>query len=398
MHALRFALAAGAFSLLVLPACAQHPTLKTPQDEAPAQTAKPTESKPADAKPQTLSVTANLVNLPVVVRDNKGALVPGLKASDFTLQVDGHAQAIRYFDVDHDLPLTVGLLVDTSESQRSAIDDERTASSAFLDEMLTGKNQAFLIQFARSVELLEDVTSSRPKLQAGLKDLDTPAPNDHSYADNSEDDSNDRNNNGRRGNGGGDRARGATALYDATFLASDEILSHQKGRRAIILLTGGVDRNSKERLTDAIESAQRSDTVLYAIYFKGEEQRQDYGNRGGGYPGGRGGIGFPGGYPGGGYPGRGGPSRQPEQRPDGKKILERMTKETGGRMFEVSKHQPVGDIYKQIAEELRAQYRLDFTPDPLSAGDGYHQVDLAPAGSDKKKYSIQTRDGYYGRP
>src|SRR5215469_1323889 len=132
------------------------------------------DQKPASSAP-TIAVDARLVNLPVVVRDKKGALVQNLTKDDFVLQVDGHPQTIRYFDIDKDLPLTLGLLVDTSLSQRNAIDEERTASSAFLDQMPTqSQDRAFVIQFARQTELLQDLTSSKPKLQQALKELDTP--------------------------------------------------------------------------------------------------------------------------------------------------------------------------------------------------------------------------------
>ena len=158
MHrSLRFAFAA----LLVLPA----PLLAQNSD-------KPVLVKPTDKPAPTTTITAEsrLVNIPVIVRDNKGALVQNLTKADFSLQVDGKPQIIRYFDLDNNLPLTLGLLVDTSESQRNALDDERSASSAFLDQMLTGKqDQAFVIEFARSVELLQELTGSRAKLQAGPK-------------------------------------------------------------------------------------------------------------------------------------------------------------------------------------------------------------------------------------
>jgi VWFA-related protein len=345
---------------------------------------------PAQKPAATISVDTRLVSIPVVVRDNKGALALNLTKADFTLQVDGKPQAIRYFDLDNDLPLTLGLLVDTSESQRSVIDDERTASSAFLDQMLTGKeDKAFVIQFARSVELLQDVTGSRPKLQEALKELDTPNPNDSSgRSDSGDTDS----------GSGGHHSRGGTELYDSVFLASDELMSKQKGRKALVVLSDGDDRGSKERITDAIEAAQRGDTIIYAIYFKGEEHHDNNGggNRGGGYP--RGGIGFPGGgggYPGGGRRGGGNPGGEPEQRADGKKTLERMARETGGRIFEVSKKQPVADIYAEIGKELRSQYRLGYTPDHDAAEDGYHKIDLAFTSPDKRKFTIQTREGYY---
>jgi VWFA-related protein len=152
--------------------------------------------------------------------------VQNLTKADFVLQVDGHPETIRYFDLDANLPLTLGLLVDTSMSQRSVLDEERSASSAFLDEMLKGpKDQAFVVQFARQIELLQDLTGSRPKLQAALKDLDTSNQSSPSNSNDTDD------SNGHRSRTGG------TTLYDSVFLASDELMSKQKGRKAVILLT-----------------------------------------------------------------------------------------------------------------------------------------------------------------
>ena len=377
--------------------------------------AEPPAADSPDSATTHLSVDARLVNLPVVVRDKKGALVQNLTKTDFDLNVDSHPQVIRYFDHDNNLPLTLGLLVDTSASQRDVLDQERTASSSFLDTMLTAPagrapDQAFVIQFARSVELLQDLTPSRPKLQAALKEIDTPSPNDTSSNSSGSNDPNDPNSNsgsnqGRRGgNGSGGHRGGGTAMYDAVFLSADELLSKQHGRKALIILSDGVDNASKESLAHSIESTQRADTIVYAIYFKGEEHGSS-GNRGGGFPGGGGGRGGGIGFPGGGYPGGGGGGRgsggqrggggggSQETHVDGKKILERITGETGGRLFEVSKKQDVASIYNQIAEELRSQYRLGYTPDATASADGYHQIDL---GIPKQKnLNVQTRDGYY---
>jgi VWFA-related protein len=337
-----------------------------------------------------ISVDARLVNLPVVVRDKKGALLRDLTKTDFSLQVDGHPQAIRYFDIDSNLPLILGLLVDTSLSQRSVIDEERTASAAFLDHMLTDtKDLAFVIQFARQVELLGDLTNSRSRLQAALKEIDTPSPNASASSD-SDDSGGDSTGNRH---GGKRTYAGGTTLYDATFLASDELMRKHQGRKAIIILSDGVDKGSKETLNKALESAQRADTIVYSIYFKGEErQRQDWGRHGGGrfpggggYPGGHGG-----GYPGGGYPGSGGGGSY--DHVDGKKVLRQISEETGGRIFEVSKKQTISQIYDQIAEELRAQYRLGYTPDQMTSADGYHRIELA---AHRKDLFVQTRDGYY---
>src|SRR5271154_1030585 len=159
----------------------------------------------------TINVDARLVNLPVVVRDKKGALIQNLTKDDFVLQVDGKPQTIRYFDKDTNLPLTLGLLVDPSLSQRDVIDEERTASSTFLDQMMTSpKDKAFIMQFAAETELLQDLTSSRPLLQAALKEIDTPGTGNTASSD---DDSSSH----RRGAG--------TVLFDALFLASDELMS-----------------------------------------------------------------------------------------------------------------------------------------------------------------------------
>jgi VWFA-related protein len=340
----------------------------------------------------TIAVDVKVVTLPVTVRDKHGKIVRDLTKDDFTLQEDGRAQTIRYFSQDANLPLTLGLLVDTSRSQTNVLDAERNASRSFLDQMLVQpKDKAFLIHFDREVELLEDLTSSREKLQAALDLLKTPSDRDRS---------NDPNDPSNSPSGSGSHHGGGTQLYDAVYLASNELMKKQQGRKALIILTDGVDRGSKTYLESAIESAQRADTVVYSIYFAephhNEGQRPGGGNGrgGGGWPGGGGG-GWPGG--GGGYPGggggRGGGQRHPEEtHADGKKILERISKETGGRFFEITKKEPVGQIYDSIVEELRVQYNMGFTPDKDSAASGYHHIELTVK---RKELTVQTRDGYY---
>jgi VWFA-related protein len=169
-------------------------------------------------------------------------------------------------------------------------------------------------------------------------------------------------------------------LNDAVYLASDELMKKQEGRKALIVLSDGVDTGSKETLDAAIESAQRANTLVYSILFKDDEA---YGN-GGGWGGGHGEYGGR----------RGGGSRYPEQRPDGKKILERLSKETGGRLFVVSKKESVEQIYSQITEEMRNQYNLGYTPDRAAGNDsGYHKILVA---AKPKDLVVQARDGYYG--
>ena len=371
-----------------VPLLAQQPAAATPaaSGQIPA------------ANPPALNVDARMVNIPVVIHDKKGALVQNLAKDNFVLQIDGKPQTIRTFNLDTDLPLTLGLLVDVSQSQRDAIDDERTASFAFLDNSLTGRDKAFIVQFARQTDLLQDVTSSKPRLQAGLKQLENPASGGDS--------DNSSSNSGANSSDSSTRPRRATTtLYDALFLSSDELMAKQTGRKTIIILSDGIDSGSKESLASSIEAAQRADTIVYAIYFKGRETSAGFNRNqdrqgGAGSPGGRGGgVGFPGG---GGYPGGrgggGGAGRQPESlpsRPDGKKVLQRMADETGGGLFEVSKKETVADIYKQIADELRAEYRLGYSPDKDSASDGYHRIVLSLTQSSPRDLFLQTRDGYY---
>ena len=360
-------------------------------------------------------VGAKLVHVPTVVHDKKGALVLTLKKEDFNLKVDGKPQEIRYFTNDANLPLTLGLLVDVSGSVSSRLDDERRASSTFLDDMLTSDaDRAFVIQFGHKADLLADLTHERGKLQQGLKQLegDRPGsgggPGDRGPGDRGQGDRNagpppddDRQGSqnffqfpggggrsGRRGGQGGGHGGGrggfgggGTVLYDAVFLGSDELMKKQTGRKALILLTDGEDRGSKVTLARSLEAAQRSDTIVYAIYYKGEESGGQRGFGGG---------------PRGSWPGPGGGSGAGNRNGDGKKVLERITQETGGQVFEVTKKHPVDEIYKEIARELRSQYRIEFTPDQATGGDGYHQIDLT---TKDNKLFVQTRDGYYvGEP
>ena len=339
----------------------------------------------------TMSVDVNVVTLPVTVRDKKGQIVRNLTKDDFVLQEDGRPQVIKYFAQETNLPLTLGLLVDTSLSQRNVLDQERNASKVFLDQMLTNaKDQAFLIHFDREVELLQDLTSSRDKLQKGLESLSTPQLDRNSGSADPSDPQSAPSGNGqpRMHRGGG------TLLYDAIYLASNELMKKQQGRKALIVLSDGDDRGSKESLQGAIEAAQRAETVVYSILFA--DNHQD--NRGFGGPGGGGmgrhGGGWPGGgFPGGGGSGGGGRGRYPQEpRVDGKKILDQISKETGGRLFEVSKKQAIDQIYDSIAEELRTQYNLGYTPDKANSEIGYHKISLA---AKQKDLVVQTREGYY---
>jgi|SRR5262252_977702 len=350
---------------------------------APAKSGQPAANSSDPAI--TVSVKVNVINVLTTVRDKHGKIVNNLTQDDFTMSEDGRPQSIHYFSRETDLPLTLGLLVDTSRSQRRVLEQERRASQSFLDQVIReNRDKAFVIHFDRDVELLQDLTSSHRKLEEAVKELKTRQPGENE---------NSGGGGGGGGNGGGGRwpggqrggghhgvHHGGTMLYDAVYLASDELMKKQEGRKAVVVLSDGVDMGSKETLDAAIESAQRANTLVYSILFKDDEA---YGN-GGGWGGGYGGHG--------GH--RGGGGRNPEQRPDGKKILERLSKETGGRLFVVSKKESVEQIYAQITEGMRNQYNLGYTPDRAANNDsGYHKIQVA---TKQKDLTVQARDGYYG--
>jgi len=371
-------------------ACATSVLSQAPDQSSP--------NKPASDKPaMTLHVQAREVILPVTVRDKKGALVSTLKQSDFTLTEDGRAQTIKSFTRDTTLPFRVGLLVDTSRSLSGALDAERKAGSKFVDQMLPDDpnvsgakaNKAFLIHFDREVELLQDFTSSRDKLH---HELDTMSSSRAAQTDNSqgpETSGDDRGDHGGRNLHG----RAATQLYDAIFLASDELMKDQEGRKALVVFSDGVDRGSKETLNDAVDAADKAGLAVYTIYFKGEQERGGGGFPGsGGHHGGMGGGGYPGG--GGGYPGGGGGRRggSEESSVDGKKIMEKIAARTGGHFFEAKKNESLEEYYGQIAEELRGQYLLTYTPDLVDKEGGFHKIALK---ANKDDLTVVTREGYY---
>jgi VWFA-related protein len=343
----------------------------------------------------TFSTGVKVVNVFANVRDKKGEIVKGLTKDDFVLDEDGVTQTIRYFAQESDLPLTLGLLVDTSGSQRRLIDEERSASYRFFEQVLREeKDVAFVIHFDFDVELLQDLTSSRKLLEQALENLSAPSqlrrnrqPGGYpgggggGYPGGGGGYPGGGYPGGRRtgrgggypGGGGGGQRQGGTDLYDAVMLASDELMKKQPGRKAIILLTDGVDTGSKVTLNTAIESAQRANTLVYGILFEDPEM---YGGGGGGIMLGGGRRGIPMGT----------------GHPNGKKVLDQISRETGGRMFQVSKKEPLSHVYDEIEQDLRHQYSLGYTPDASSNSRGYRKIHLT---TKQKGLTVQTREGYY---
>jgi VWFA-related protein len=329
-------------------------------------------------QPPTYKVDVNVVNVLATVHDRNGRLINDLSKDDFILEEDGIQQEIRYFTRQTEMPLKIGLLIDTSMSQRSLIEDERSASYQFLDQVLRpDKDQAFVIRFDTEAELLEDLTNSRSLLKDALDALKaswaTPRrPNRWDFSSSpglpfaQRPGGQRRPGGGRQGGpgpGGPGRMPGiGTLLFDSVFLASDEILKQQEGRKAIILISDGVDNGSKVSENEATEAAHHADTIIYSIRYYDPAAYSVFGRIG---------------------------NRNEGSR--GTTVLTALSKQTGGRMFEVSRKMSLKDIYDRIQEELRNQYNLGYTPSS-TRGTAFRHIKLRTKDS---KYEVVTRAGYY---
>lgn len=331
------------------------------------------------------------VVLPVTVRDKHGALVTTVQKSDLTLTEDGKSQTIQSLTRESSAPYRIGLLMDTSHGLLGAMPEERKASEQFIDDMLPAsgdsKNQMFLIHFDREVELLQNFTGKRGSLHSELDDMGSTHPQE---AENNGPETTDDPRPAHHGHNG-------TQLYDAIYLACDELMKSQHGRKALIVFSNGADHGSKETMNEAVDAADRANVALYTIFFKGEPERQNLGtptnNR-------RTSIGLPGGgggYPGtGGYPGDGNGRHTPEPTSatgiDGKKIMQEMATRTGAHAYEARKSADLEPIFKLIDDELRGQYLLTYTPDKPDNEGGFHKVAIT---TDNKDWKVSTREGYY---
>jgi VWFA-related protein len=281
-----------------------------------------------------ISKKVNVVSFLATVHDRDGAVVQNLTPDDFVLLEDGVPQKIAYFSQESDLPLTVGLLVDTSRSQKAVLEQERVASYTFLDQVLRAdKDQAFIEHFDTRAEVLQGLTSSRDELDAALRKLRIPR-------------------------------QPATLIFTAVHDSSEDVMRQQPGRKALILLTDGVAFREHTSIGTAIEFAQRADTIIYAIRFSDPLKYQ---------------------------PLEAALSSVAKER--GRLGLHRMADETGGISYGVGKNQPIETIYAQIEDLLRNQYSIGYTPERANFDDGkYHKVKLT---TKNRQLVVHTRDGYY---
>jgi len=307
--------------------------------------AQSTSNADQDQSVDTLKVNVDVVQLFFNVKDKRGALIPSLAKSDFNIFEDGKPQTIKYFTAESNLPLTLGILIDSSGSQQRVLGMEKEVGSAFLNEILRPKDEAFVISFDVDVNLLQDFTNSSHLLRAALDQAKINAPPSSCG--------------GVPGLGGGplpcSSTPKGTVLYDAVYLAAHDELAREVGRKAMILLTDGQDEGSKLRIADAIEAAQKADSICYVLLIAD-----------------RGFYGF------GGYSGSG--------------QMKKLAEETGGRVIEVgNKLDKLKQGFDQIAQELRTQYNIGYTPTNSKRDGTFRKVEIrAPQG-----YKVQARTGYY---
>jgi VWFA-related protein len=329
------------------------------------------------------------VTLPVTVVDEKGNPVRNLTPGDLKLVDNGSIQTIQSLTPAATTPMSFGILGQTNRGLRTELGDMRIASVHFVDHTLPGTTDLFfVIQFADEVDLLVDPTKAQDKLHDAINQLGSPQFGAQSGTDNSDQGSA----NSHSGSGG--------TLYDAIYLASTEELKKLPGQHIIVIIGDGIDRDSKETMTDAVEAAQDAHASIFAIYYKSEEQNTQNPNNGhrsgGGFPGSGTGGGYPGG--GGGYPGSGGgqgrrgggqnPSEQPHE--DGKSNLEHICSQTGGYMIE-GKRDKADEAYNKLIALLKNQYTLTFVPTKDAADSAFQHLTLT---TEKKNVYPLVQEGY----
>lgn len=305
-----------------------------PESSAPAQA-------PDDPATQTFQVNANLVNLYFSVRDKNG-FITNLKKDDCEIAEDKTPQTIKRFTQEKNLPLTIGILLDTSGSQQYVLPLEQESGASFLKDVLTKKDEAFLISFNINVDLLADYTNNAGELRRAMDKATI---------------------NTGTGSGsvtGNGPARG-TLLYDAVYLAAHDKLRQEAGRKIIVILTDGNDQGSQESLKSASEAAQKSNAIVYVILIADR--------------------GFYNGY---------------QLGYSGDRDMQKLASDTGGRVINVGNDgKRLQEAFDQIQDELRTQYLASYTPTNLKLDGTFRTLNVSCGG---KGYKVQARKGYYALP
>ena len=284
---------------------------------------------------QVIRKQVDLVNLFATVRDNHKKIVGNLKQEDFKILEDNQAQQIAFFSKEVTLPITLALLLDTSGSEQYMLSAIQDAGGRFLDRVLRKGDEALVMSFDSDVDLLSDFTDDRGQLERAVRHARINIPS-----------------------GGGainpgpipTRQITGTALYDAIYLACNEKLNTEAGRKAIVIVTDAQDEGSKVRLEEAVEAAQRTDTVIHILLVADPR----FGGNSG--------------------------------------VAHKITEETGGRMISVSSEKKLLEAFDEISEELRSQYTLGYYPSNNAKDGKFRKIKVEAANRDLK---VLTRKGYY---
>jgi VWFA-related protein len=269
----------------------------------------------AAAPPQfTLKVGVDVVNVLFTVVDRVGRLIPGLTRQDFLVEEDGKKQDIRYFSRENELPVTMGLLIDTSPSVRLVFNEERAAAVRFLESILRPGDLALVIGFEKSVTLVQDYTENRRMLRRAIDELEI-----------------------------GPAINGGTSLYDAVYLVAREKLGREAGRKAIVLISDGQDTTSKVEEQKAIIAVHASNAVIYSMAI-GTHSRGVFPRLGAGDP----------------------------------RTLKRLSEETGGGFFPISDERDFDRAFHRIEQELRSQYSLGYVSTNSARDGTYRRIRIIP--------------------
>jgi VWFA-related protein len=318
---------------------------------APSPDAPPVSTAPAtpidEQSVATFKLTVNLVDVFFTVKDKNSNLVPHLTKDDCTISEDKQPQTLKSFVAETHQPLTLGILLDTSGSQQQVLPLEQDAGSQFLERVLKSKDEAFLLSFDVNVDLLQDYTNSPRLLARAMSKAEINTAGGNGAA-------------GIPGAGGGTipvhGTPKGTLLYDAVYLASNEKMNQETGRKAMIVLTDGEDQGSRIKINEAIAAAQKSNVIIYTILIADRAFYGDFGYT-------------------------------------GYSAMKKMTEETGGRLIDVGNNgKKLEAAFQQIEDELRTQYVASYTPSNTKQDGGFRHISVECRGDGLK---VQTRKGYF---
>jgi len=295
---------------------------------------------PQEPAPQTpvIKSEVNLVSLFATVRDKKKHIIPSLKMEDFKIFEDDQEQKVAFFSNERALPITLGLLIDTSGSEENRLPAEQEAATSFLNQVLRKGDEAMVISFGADVDLLSDFTDDRARLDRAIRSTRINAPNVSLT------------NPGPLPPESRTRGLRGTAFYDAVWVACSEKLATEAGRKALVIITDAEDNGSKVQLNEAIEVAERTDAVVHILLVHD--------------------------------PGYG-------TRPD---VARKMAEETGGRVIDVGSMKHLQEAFDQIAEELRDQYTLSYYPSNAARDGKFRKIKVETI---DKELKVLARRGYY---